>query len=282
MPPPPLPPPLPAAKQGATASPPTTLTTFESISRKVHPHNPDTSWQELKSHLTATKVEPNYGEQPCPPGHTRWVCISDTHGQHEKIESVPDGDVLIHAGDLTNTGEITQIKSFCEWMGKHPHKHKVVIAGNHDITLDEPYYPTASERFHYKAPLDDTVARATMRESKSFTYLEDRSTSVLGYNVYGSPWQPAFCDWAFNLDRGEACAAKWSAIPDDTEVLITHGPPVGHGDLCNGGGNRAGCVDLLAQITDRIKPLYHVFGHVCVLQFVFSSSLFGVGVEGSF
>ena len=73
--------------------------------------------------------------------------------------------------------------------------------------------------------------------------------------MYGSPWQPEFCDWAFNLDRGEECAAKWRAIPDATDVLITHGPPVGHGDGCSS-GLRAGCVDLLAEVTNRIQPAF--------------------------
>ena len=170
--------------------------------------------------------------------------------------------MLLHAGDLTDTGSLKQVNEFCSWMAAMPHAHKVVIAGNHDITLDPEYYADSFQRFHYKGKQDDAAAVKAMRECEAFTYLEDSSASVLGYSVYGSPWQPEFCDWAFNLGRGEPCAKRWREIPTETEVLVTHGPPVGHGDLCKGSGQRAGCVDLLAEVTNRIHPLYHVFGHV--------------------
>lgn len=71
---------------------------------------------------------------------------------------------------------------------------------------------------------------------------------------HSSPWQPEFYDWAYNLPRGEPCAAKWRAIPDGVDILLTHGPPLGHGDLCKPGQHRAGCVDLLQQVQTRIKP----------------------------
>ena len=73
---------------------------------------------------------------------------------------------------------------------------------------------------------------------------------------YGSPWQPWFCDWAYNLARGEEIAAKWAAIPSDTDVLVTHGPPLGHGDLCSS-GQRAGCLDLLERV-HALRPRVHV------------------------
>merc|ERR1711972_1001347 len=78
----------------------------------------------------------------------------------------------------------------------------------------------------------------------------------------GSPWQPEFCEWAFNLPRGSACADAWKRIPDDVDVLLTHGPPLGHGDLCDG-GHRAGCEDLLHTVQTRLKKCQlHAFGHV--------------------
>lgn len=73
--------------------------------------------------------------------------------------------------------------------------------------------------------------------------------------------QPEFCKWAFNVPRGEACLSKWEMIPSDTDILITHTPPVGHGDLCCS-GVRAGCVELLSTVQNRVKPKYHVFGHI--------------------
>ena len=100
-----------------------------------------------------------------------------------------------------------------------------------------------------------------MKESDAFIYLEDSAVELFGYRFYGSPWQPAFYSWAFNLGRGDACAEAWSRIPSNTDVLITHGPPLGRGDLTIS-GVRAGCVNLLAEVQQRIQPLYHVFGHI--------------------
>ena len=95
-----------------------------------------------------------------------------------------------------------------------------------------------------------------------FIYLQDDTVVVPGgYKIYGSPWQPEFYNWAFNLSRGEDCAKMWEKIPVDTDILLTHGPPVGHGDKCKSGHN-AGCVDLLARIADHVKPLFHIFGHI--------------------
>jgi len=92
-------------------------------------------------------------------------------------------------------------------------------------------------------------------------YLEDEATTVCGYRVYGSPWQPEFCQWAFNLTRGPECRSAWEQIPSDTEILITHGPPLGHGDRCMS-KQRAGCADLLHTVQQRVRPLYHIFGHI--------------------
>ena len=79
---------------------------------------------------------------------------------------------------------------------------------------------------------------------------------------YGSPQQPAFFDWAFNVERGPAKIGKFGErIPADTDVLVTHGPPLGRGDLCSS-GLRAGCVDLLQHVQQRVKPKLHVFGHI--------------------
>jgi len=92
-------------------------------------------------------------------------------------------------------------------------------------------------------------------------YLQDQELNVLGFRIYGSPWQPEFYSWAFNLNRGDEIRAKWKAIPEGIDILITHGPPLGHGDECVI-GDRAGCYDLLQEIEMRIKPKVHVFGHI--------------------
>lgn len=197
---------------------------------------------------------------PCPPGHLRFVCISDTHGLHGKMtHRIPEGHVLIHAGDFSDTGEVAQVASLERWLSCMPHEHKVVIAGNHDVTFHTEYYARNWERFHYERQ-DSVAARAVLTESASVIYLEDSGTTIHGLRIWGSPWQPFFCDWAYNLRRGAACAQKWSLIPDEVDVLITHGPVAGRGDACSS-GYHAGCEDLLHAIRRR-RIKFHVCGHV--------------------
>jgi len=199
-----------------------------------------------------------------PEGWTRFVCFSDTHGLHDQIPKRhrPQADVLLHGGDFTNTGEADQVKSFASWLRSYPAKHKVVIAGNHDITFQPDYYRRAWRRFH-RTPFNCTQARAALlNDPSTCDYLEDKATEVMGYRIYGSPWQPKFGDWAFNLERGAACRAVWNRIPQNIDILITHTPPYGIGDLCKS-GLYAGCQDLLDAIRNSaVPPTVSVFGHV--------------------
>lgn len=113
-----------------------------------------------------------------------------------------------------------------------------------------------------KESLSEAVQVENVRQYlTNCTYLQDEGIELYGIKIYGSPWQPEFCKWAFNLPRGEECLQKWDHIPSDTDLLITHTPPLGHGDLCCS-GVRAGCVELLSTVQKRVKPKYHVFGHV--------------------
>ena len=123
-----------------------------------------------------------------------------------------------------------------------PYKHKIVIAGNHELGWDS-----------------DT--KDLKNELTNCTYLEDSSVEINGLKIYGTPYQPEFGRWAFNLERGRECLDKWNQIPSDTDILVTHGPPLGFGDECKR-GNRAGCVDLLHTVQQRVKPKYHIFGHI--------------------
>lgn len=166
-----------------------------------------------------------------PPGTVRFVCISDTHGRHRRIEHMPPGDVLLHAGDITNTGELQQLEDFSAWLGSlKQYKHKVVIAGNHDVTLHREYYthPPNQRRWHGSKPYDVDACQAAVR--KNCIFLEDEACEVEGYTIYGSPWQPEFYNWAYNLPRGEPCRRVWAKIPKKgVDILMTHGPPIGHG-----------------------------------------------------
>jgi len=232
-------------------------------------HDPDEVWRSIGGSQVfqePTSVFRAGGPLPARAlGSVRFVCISDTHGRHDDLSPLlPEGDVLLHAGDFTSCGDLGQLRCFGSWLGSLPYRRKLVVAGNHDVTLHEEYYlATGKRRFHAQAPLDPALARAAFLEAcgDSVTFLEDEAAVVEGVRVYGSPWQPEFADWAFGLPRGPALAHKWAAIPDDTDVLLTHGPPLGRGDLCSG-GNRAGCADLLSRVQGQVRPRFSVFGHI--------------------
>ena len=187
----------------------------------------------------------------------RVVCISDTHNQHSQI-NLPQGDVLIHAGDFSGTGTLKQVIEFVKWFSSQPHSHKILIAGNHDITLDLSFYDSNWHRFHKKPVLAKELKDRLLGES--FHYLEDGWVEIQGVKFYGSPCQPTFCDWAFNVDRGLPIQKVWSKIPEDTDVLITHGPPKGVGDTLRC-GESVGCQDLWEAVK-RVKPQFHIFGHI--------------------
>ncbi len=172
----------------------------------------------------------------------RVVAVADTHGLHDQIE-VPPGDFFVHAGDLTREGRLEDIRVFDDWLATLEHRHKIVIAGNHD--------------FAFERKAEAQAARELVR---SGVYLQDEAVTLEGVRFYGSPWQPWFYDWAFNLPRGEPLREKWERIRSDTHVLITHGPPQGHGGVTQSGVD-AGCEELLAAV-ERIRPAYHVFGHI--------------------
>ncbi|MEM8601208.1 MAG: metallophosphatase domain-containing protein [Bacteroidota bacterium] len=176
----------------------------------------------------------------------RFVCFSDTHGRHERV-SVPEGDVLVFAGDACERGTLDELVRFLDWFGGQPHPHKVLVAGNHDWPLD-PSRPESEE------------ARARV-EAAGAVYLQDEALVLGGVKVYGSPWQPAFHDWAFNLPRGGPdLAHAWAQIPDDTDLLVTHGPPHGILDR-NFMWKVCGCELLTARVAE-VRPRVHVFGHI--------------------
>lgn len=192
------------------------------------------------THLGDKAVQALSKERQMKPVSLRVVAISDTHGRHRKLD-VPEGDLLVHAGDMGAGRDWAELEDFNHWLGLLPHRHKVLVAGNHDFWF---------ERFPEQA--QSTITNAT--------YLQDQSFEVEGFKIYGSPWQPKFGGWAFNLPRGETLAKVWAQIPEDVDLLVTHGPPHGildrsvHGHLC-------GCESLATRLT-QIQPQRHVFGHI--------------------
>ncbi|CAG9864296.1 unnamed protein product [Phyllotreta striolata] len=251
---------------------------------EVHPltNDPTAAWKVISKQQKLLKLNVKMPTKPVEPDKVRFVCMSDTHSLIRNITyGIPDGDVFIHAGDFTKCGQKDEVTQFNDWLGTLPHKHKIAIAGNHELSFDKKFQQafkcTTSRRGRRESPTEidevqnygnskDDIIEAVNTDSignylTNCTYLEDCGIELYGIKLYGSPWQPEFGNWAFNLKRGEECLSKWNNIPNDTEILITHTPPLGHGDLvCS--GIRAGCVELLNTVQQRVQPKYHIFGHI--------------------
>ncbi len=171
----------------------------------------------------------------------RVVAVSDTHTFESDLGDIPEGDVFVHAGDLVRAGTLDELASVAAWINALPHRHKLVVAGNHDRCFQ-----------------DDRAAACALLPG--VVYLEDGEFTIDGLRFHGSPWQPAYNDWAFNLARGAPLAEKWRLIRDGVDVLITHCPPEGFGDRSSVEG-RQGCSDLRAAVL-RLRPMLHLFGHI--------------------
>ena len=179
--------------------------------------------------------------------------ISDTHGKHNEItQDVPGGDLLLHAGDISSMGYQHEVQQFCKWFNNvENYGHKIFIAGNHD--------------WGFQNNVEKIME--IVNSYKTVTYIQDETVSVGDdkkmVNVYGSPWQPEFYNWAFNLPKnGVELAAKWDVIPDNTDILITHGPAFGVLDTVSGKmWDNLGC-QLLTDKIKTIKPKIHLCGHI--------------------
>ncbi|GAB5363954.1 hypothetical protein AAMO2058_000927600 [Amorphochlora amoebiformis] len=179
----------------------------------------------------------------------RFVCISDTHGDHDRME-IPTGDVLIHAGDFTRFGSIEEIKSFNTWLSKLPHKKKIICAGNHDIELDPDISADAQKA---EELLDGCV------------YLNGKIIDVQGVKIYGSPMQLGFSKGvahAFGRSPDQMKEHWESQLPADSkiDIILTHAPPHGILDRVFT-SKRVGDKHLLGTLR-RIRPKFCIFGHI--------------------
>ena len=168
--------------------------------------------------------------------------ISDSHGFHKGLK-VPDGDLLIHAGDVSGRGMESQVIDFLDWFTVQPHKYKIMIAGNHDFYFEQ----ASAESIEALIP-------------SNIIYLNDSGVEIEGIRIWGSPVSTWFYNWAFNSHRGKDIQKHWDIIPGDTDILITHGPAYGVRDRTHS-GIHVGC-DILLDSIMRIKPRLHVFGHI--------------------
>ena len=175
------------------------------------------------------------------------VCISDTHMEHHKIK-LPYGDILIHAGDALSWGTEKEFVSFASWFRELPHVYKIYVAGNHDKFV-EFYRNEAQEML-----------------GPDVHYLQDSLVNIEDYEIYGSPWQPVFNNWAFNLTENELRPA-FDLIPPNLDILITHSPPRFDNNVSFDRvpkGEHIGSTSLTGRLYELgiEAPLFHVFGHV--------------------
>jgi calcineurin-like phosphoesterase family protein len=189
----------------------------------------------------------------------RIVAISDTHMSGREI-SVPDGDVLVHAGDHTFIGDERETYRALQWLDELPHKRKVLIAGNHDWFFD----PAAPQIFRGRSLVRTRSIESMLAEFPGLTYLCDSGITIDGVTFYGSPWQPRFEGWAFNFPAFESSlpTITWGNIPSDVNVLVTHGPPHGILDEIFPGCDRKGDVSLLRRLDHLAALRLHIFGHI--------------------
>lgn len=175
---------------------------------------------------------------------THWI-IRDFHDRTELEELLPGGPILVHAGDVSSRGTEREIRQFLEWFSKLQYRHKILIAGNHDF-----FFEVA----------DSAAVSELLAEYPGITYLNDSGITIEGIKFWGSPITPFFHNWAFNRYPNEI-QTHWDMIPEDTDVLITHGPPKGILDLAEYDQVHVGCPFLMERVK-LIKPKVHVFGHI--------------------
>ena len=182
----------------------------------------------------------------------RIVAISDTHGAHREV-LLADGDVLVHAGDITMDGEASVIEDFINWFSAQPFQHKIFIAGNHDHWAE-------------KEPLK----LQALAQEAGVHYLCNNGVVVEGVQFWGSPYTPEFMNWSFMLAAGST-TQHWQQVPDNIDVLVTHGPPYSVLDEVTSPAtataqateedSHVGCTGLLQRVSQLGVPV-HIFGHI--------------------
>jgi len=200
---------------------------------------------------------------------TRFVFLSDTHNAVSPGSfKLPKGDVLIHAGDLTNQGSFNELQKAVKWIEMADFEVKIVIAGNHDITLDSRFYDQHGLYFHNQHPQDTAKCQGLFKNSASITYLEHEAVVVnlshpngprTTFKIFGSPYSPAKGMWAYGYTAEEA-SHIWDDIPLDSDIVVTHTPPKYH---CDEWKDRrsAGCEALRCMLW-RVRPRLAICGHI--------------------
>lgn len=181
--------------------------------------------------------------------------ISDTHGYHNDITLDP-GDILFHAGDFTMVGRAKELLDFLLWFSNQPYKTKILVAGNHDLSLD---YKKRTKKHGVVFEPKLKEAFLTLCSQLNIHYLEHSYIEVQGLRVFGSPYTPSFKDWGFGVDTNEKMEQMFSKLPKNLDVLITHGPP--HQILDEAHYQYLGS-PAIAEAIFKKKPKVHIFGHI--------------------
>jgi Icc-related predicted phosphoesterase len=176
--------------------------------------------------------------------------VSDTHGYHYLLNIPKDIDMIIHSGDASNSRDMyknePEFREFLHWFKQLPIKYKIFVAGNHDTSVEKNLFDI----------------KAQMKEM-DIIYLENSEVIIEGIKIWGSPHTPTFGNWAFMKARNKI-ERVWKEIPDDTDIIVVHGPPKGIMDLSHKYDNsieRCGCGALLKRVL-QIKPKLFLSGHI--------------------
>lgn len=177
--------------------------------------------------------------------------ISDVHNKYHNLQ-IPECDVLISCGDYSFHGEKHIVKDFHSWLDQQPANYIISVQGNHETWVQK--------NFNEAKELAESVCPGVH-------FIEHGAIEIEGVKFFGSAWTPWFNNWAWNAHRGSEIAYYWSQIPEDTEVLITHGPPHGILDVVYAVDGvtpkgRAGCYDLMDRINALPNLKMHCFGHI--------------------
>jgi Icc-related predicted phosphoesterase len=178
------------------------------------------------------------------------VAISDTHNEYSKL-IIPECDILISAGDYSSRGYDHEVRNFHKWLDLQPAKHIISVQGNHELGVEIDYQNAK------------TIA---VEQCPRVRFIDEGPIEIEGINFWCSAITPFFCDWAWNR-HPEDIQKHWDMIPEDTNILITHGPPYGILDQTTyvDGTIRPdhlGCPKLMERIKTLKDLDLHFYGHI--------------------
>ena len=209
----------------------------------------------------------------------RLTHISDTHNKHKKLNGkLPGGDILIHSGDISSLGRKSEVTDFIKWFnGIDNYMYKIFIAGNHDMSFQsEKLMQDKIDYFDGKRTVWETeglehipsegkpewLNELLSNLNPNVFYLENSYVELDQIKIWGSPYSATFgYNWAFNVDRGYDSKELWNQIPEDTDIVVTHGPIYGYCDVTARTYEKVGCEDLYHRMNELNAHL-HFSGHI--------------------